>query len=198
VIREACRNLSHWQALGASFRALQVAVNLSPRHFVNAQLLDGIKDCLRDVQTQPGALQLGITERVAMANPDQTAAVLSQLKRLEVITAIDDFGASSISLAALHRFSPGVLKIDRSLVANMQADRASHDVVDLILTLARKLNCQVVAQGIEKPAQLDSLRTLGCNFAQGYLFAPALDPEAAHRLLRDQLRSHRASVGGAV
>jgi EAL domain-containing protein (putative c-di-GMP-specific phosphodiesterase class I) len=76
----------------------------------------------------------------------------------------------------------------------MQADRASRDVVELVLAIARKLNARVVAQGIEKSAQLDHLRTLGCHFAQGYLFAPPLDPESAHRFLRDPARSPRAAT----
>jgi diguanylate cyclase (GGDEF)-like protein/PAS domain S-box-containing protein len=197
VIREACRNLPLWESASGQRGHLHLAVNLSARHFASPQLLDGIKACLHDAQIQPGTLQLGITERIAMANPDLTAGVLSQLKRLDLTTAIDDFGAGSISLVALRRFSPDIVKIDRSLVTNMQADRASKDVVDLILTLARKLNCQVVAQGIEKPAQLDHLRSLGCNFAQGYLFASPIDPDATQRLLRDQARSHRASPASA-
>ncbi|MGC2194162.1 MAG: GGDEF and EAL domain-containing protein [Terriglobales bacterium] len=198
VIREACRNLSLWEGACGQRGQLQLAVNLSARHFASPQLLDGIHACLREAQIQPGVLQFEITERIAMANPDLTAGVLSQLKRLELRTAIDDFGAGTISLAALRRFSPNILKIDRSVVLNMQADRIAHDVVDLILTIARKLNCQVIAQGVEKPAQLERLLTLGCNFAQGYLLAPPLDPDAAQRLLCDQARSHRASSAGAI
>jgi diguanylate cyclase len=105
------------------------------------------------------------------------------LKRLDVTTTIDDFGRGNMSLTALRQFAPDILKIDRLLVCNMQADRAAYDVVELILTLARKLNCDVVAQGVEKSAQLEHLRTIGCNLAQGYLLSSPLDPEATQLLL---------------
>ena len=148
---------------------------------------------MRDARVQPGTLQLAITESVAMVNPELTINVLSQLKRLDVTTAIDDFGSGNLSLPALRQLAPNILKIDRILVANMQADRTAYDIVDLILTLARKLNCGVVAQGVERSAQIDQLRTLGCNFAQGYFLSSPLDPEATLQLLRDQAQPRRIS-----
>lgn len=176
----------------------RVAVNLSPRHFASPELLDGIKMCLPEAQVRPGTLQLGITARVAMANPDQTASILSQLRRLEVTTAIDDFGTGTISLSALRHFAADVLKISRTLVASMQADRASQDVVDLIVMLAGKLKCEVVAQGIEKPTQLERLRALGCNFAQGYFLSSPLAPEAVEQFLHQEARSDGVSTTGIV
>lgn len=129
-----------------------------------------------------------------MANPQHTIQVFSQLKRLKVTTAVDDFGPGNFSLPALRQSCPDFLKIDRLLIANMQADPPAHDVIDLILTLARKLNCEVVAQGVEKSAQLEHLRTLGCNFAQGYLLSSPLDPDAVLELLRLQVQSKGASA----
>jgi EAL domain-containing protein (putative c-di-GMP-specific phosphodiesterase class I) len=193
VIREACRNLPLWESIYGRLSPLQVVVNLSARHFANAQLLDGIKLCLRDARIQAGTLQLAITESVAMTNPQLTINVLSQLKRLDVTTAIDDFGGGNLSLPALRQFAPDILKVDRTLVSNMQADRTAYDIVDLILTLARKLNCAIVAQGVERSAQLDQLRTLGCNLAQGYFLSSPLDPDATLQLLRDQAQSRRIS-----
>ncbi len=128
-----------------------------------------------------------------MSNPDLTAAVLSQLKRLELTTAIDNFGTGTLSLAALRQFPVDLLKIDRLVVMNMLADRSSHDLVDLILTIARKLNSRVLAQGIEKPAQLEHLRAFGCHLAQGYFFAPPLELVASQRFLRELTRSPKAA-----
>ena len=194
VIEEACRNLPVWESIYRPSTRLQLVVNLSARHFSSDQLVEGVKKRLCAAAVPPGALQLAIPEDVAMSNPQRTIQVLSQLKRLDVTTAIDDFGRGNFSLSALRQSGPDVLKIDRLLIANMQADRAAHDVIDLILTLARKLNCDVVAQGIEKSAQLEHLRTLGCNFAQGYLLSPPLDPEAVLELLRLQAQSRRVSA----
>jgi EAL domain-containing protein (putative c-di-GMP-specific phosphodiesterase class I) len=106
------------------------------------------------------------------------------MRRLGVTTALDDFGSNSISLASLHRCSYDVLKIDRSLISSMQADRTSQDVVDVILTLAKKLNCEAIAEGVEKPAQVETLRTMGCGLAQGYFFSSPLDAAAAMQLLQ--------------
>lgn len=190
VIREGLRNLS---LLEAERGPLSLAVNLSARHFTSPQLLDGLKTALREAQPRPAALQLGITQQAAMSNPDLTAAVLSQLKRLELTTAIDNFGTGTLSLAALRQFPVDLLKIDRLVVMNMLADRSSHDLVDLILTIARKLNSRVLAQGIEKPAQLEHLRAFGCHLAQGYFFAPPLELVAAQRFLRELTRSPKAA-----
>jgi diguanylate cyclase (GGDEF)-like protein/PAS domain S-box-containing protein len=183
VIREACGQLPAWQVSNGGV-PVRAAINLSARHFASAQLIDGIKNCLRDAGVAPSTLQLEISDTIATENPDHTAAILEQLRRLGVTTALDNFGGNSISLPSLHRCSYDVLKINRSLITSMQADRTSQDVVDAILTLARKLNCKVVAEGLEKPAQLEKLRTLGCDLAQGYFFSSAMDPKAALQLLQ--------------
>jgi EAL domain-containing protein (putative c-di-GMP-specific phosphodiesterase class I) len=183
VIREACRQLPVWQADNGGF-PLRVAVNLSARHFASPQLIDGIKSCLRDTGVLPSLLQLEIADPIATSNPDHTAAVLSHMRRLGVTTALDDFGSGSLSLASLRRSAYDVLKIDRSLISSMQADRTSQDVVDLIVTLAGKLNCEVIAEGTEKPAQLDALRAMGCNLAQGYFFSSPLDSTGARQFLQ--------------
>lgn len=84
---------------------------------------------------------------------------------------IDDFGTGRVRLMDLRRFLVDTFKIDRFLINNLLADRVSHDAVDLILTLATKLNKKVVAEGIEKAAQVDRLKALGCKFGQGYFFS---------------------------
>jgi sensor c-di-GMP phosphodiesterase-like protein len=86
---------------------------------------------------------------------EHTVEMFTQMKRMGVVTAIDDFGNSDFSLASLRRFGCELLKIDRALITNMQADRTSHDVVELILAMACMLNCEVIAEGVEKAAQLD-------------------------------------------
>jgi EAL domain-containing protein (putative c-di-GMP-specific phosphodiesterase class I) len=108
---------------------------------------------------------------VAMRNPEHTVEMFTQMKRMGVVTAIDDFGNNDSSLASLRRFGCDLLEIDRALITNMQAERTSHDVVELILAMACKLSCEVIAEGVEKAAQLDDLGSMGCNSAQGYFFS---------------------------
>ena len=124
VIREACGQIPGWQAANGG-KPVRAAINLSARHFASPQLIDGIKACLRDTRVIPNCLALEIAEPIASMNPDHTAAVLAQMRRLAVTTALDDFGSNSISLTSLRRCSYEVLKIDRSLISSMQADRTS-------------------------------------------------------------------------
>jgi EAL domain-containing protein (putative c-di-GMP-specific phosphodiesterase class I) len=181
VIREAYRQIHHWQS--EIDVPLRIAVNLSARHFTSPELIDGIRACLRDSSISEGKLQLEANALVAMRNPEHTVEMFTQMKRMGVVTAIDDFGNSDFSLASLRRFGCDLLKIDRALITNMQADRTTHEVVDLIVTMARKLNCEVIAESVEKATQLESLRSMGCNAAQGYFFSSPLDAQAAQQYL---------------
>jgi EAL domain-containing protein (putative c-di-GMP-specific phosphodiesterase class I) len=194
VMLEACRQAVRWQSRYATGSPLRMAANLSARHFAAPQLLDEIRAILSETQIEPRSFQLEITDRIAMANPSLTAAVLSQLKRLDITTAIDDFGGGATSLADLRRFPVDLVKIERPLVANMLADRASHDVVDLILALGRKWKLEISAQGIEKAGHFEVLKNLGCRFGQGYFFSPPLDGDAASQLLRQQNPAQRLSI----
>jgi len=188
VLREACRKFHALQPL--SPEPLHLAVNLSASHFCSTSLISGIRACLADTSTPPQALQLGITEHVAMIDPALTASAFTQLRHLEVGTAIDSFGAGPISLRALHSFAPDLLKVDRTLVLNMQSDRTCRDVLFLIAALAAKLPCAWLAQGVENLAQLEHLRAFNCQLAQGYLFSPPLDGDATELFLA---RSHVAA-----
>ena len=114
-------------------------MNISGRHLTNPHLVAEIKACIRSTGLEPARLQLEISESIATANPEITCAVLTQLNRLEVSTTIDDFGTGRVRLLDLRRrFPVDTLKIDRSLVNTLLADRLSHETVDLILALALK------------------------------------------------------------
>jgi diguanylate cyclase (GGDEF)-like protein/PAS domain S-box-containing protein len=181
VLREACLHLGSLQP--SCPHPLHLGVNISARHFSSPCLGDAIRDCLTQNSFPPSALQLGITEHLAMADPNLTAPVLSQIRRLGIRTAIDSFGAGSISLRALQSFAPDLLKIDRSLVLQMLSECVSRDAFDLIAAVAQKLPCQMLAQGVETVAQIEHLRTIGCQFAQGYLFSPPLNADATTQFL---------------
>jgi EAL domain-containing protein (putative c-di-GMP-specific phosphodiesterase class I) len=189
VMREACSQLLLWQGSNGGV-PLRAAVNLSARHFASPQMIDGIKNCLRDARILPSSLQLEIADPVAASNPDHTAVALSHLRRLGVTSALDNFGSSNLSLASLRRCSYDVLKIDRSLISSMQADRISQDVVGMILTLAGKLDCEVIAEGVEKTRPVETLRTMGCSLAQGYLFSSPLDSTAALLCVQEMQSLH--------
>ncbi len=177
VLREACRKLQTIQPCCP--QPLYLGVNISARHFASTTLSKAIRDCLAEHSFPAGSLQLGITEQLAMADPNCTATVFSQARQLGMQTAIDNFGSGAISLRVLRSFAPDLLKIDRTIIVQMQAERISRETLDLLLALAQKLPCKTLAQGVETVGQVDELRSLGCQFAQGYLFSPPLDADAA-------------------
>ena len=124
-----------------------------------------------------------MTEGVAMLDPKLTANLLSQLKRLGVRIVVDHFGTGHMPLACLRRFPLDGLKIDRSLVSTMRSDRASTDILRLIMHLAHELDLTVIAEGIEEVAHVKHLVNLGCELGQGYYFAKSLEAKLAQQLL---------------
>ena len=185
LLSESCRQLGMWLTRYPTRAPLCMTVNLSARQFADPRLIEDVRAAVQANAIPPRQLQLEMTERVAMADPKLTSTVCAQLRRLGVGIILDDFGTGQSSLCRLRQFPVEAVKIDRVLVGEMLADRGTCDIVELIITLAHKLSLKVIAEGIETAAHRDRLRKLGCQFGQGYLFAQALDAEAADRLLQD-------------
>ncbi len=120
-----------------------------------------------------------MTEEVAAADSQLTVTVLSHLKHLCIKTVLDNFGTGSMSLLELARSPVDALKIDRSLVRDMQTDRGVTDIVELVITLAHKMNFQLIAEGIETASQLQRMQELGCEYGQGFYFSQPMDAAAA-------------------
>jgi diguanylate cyclase (GGDEF)-like protein/PAS domain S-box-containing protein len=183
LILEACRQLADWRQRYPAIGPLQIALNLSERQFVHPGLVDDLKRTIREAAIEPHWMQLEITEGAAMANAEFTVTMLSQFKAMGIGLILDDFGSGRSSLSSLRRFSVEALKIDRSLIQEILADRSACDIVELIITLAHKLRLRVIAKNIESTKQFDRLRELGCELGQGHCFSPALDAKAAEQLL---------------
>jgi EAL domain-containing protein (putative c-di-GMP-specific phosphodiesterase class I) len=157
-------------------------------------LLSDIQETLRETGVDPSRLQLEMTESVAAADPKLTVTVFSQLKHMGIGVIMDDFGVGSSSLSGLRNFSVDILKIDRSLVMEMQTDRTASDMVEVIIMLARKMNMRVIAEGIETTRQVERLSELGCEYGQGYYFSQPLEAKAALQYLRQQIAPRAAGV----
>jgi diguanylate cyclase (GGDEF)-like protein/PAS domain S-box-containing protein len=197
LMLQACRQLREWEVNNVTSHPVHITVNISARQFADARLASDIQDALRDTGVDPSQLQLEMTESVAAADPKLTITVLSHLKHMGINVILDNFGIGSASLRGLWQFPVDTLKIDRSLVREMQTDRSSSDVVELIITLAHKMNLRVIAEGIETARQIERLRELGCEFGQGYYFSQPLEPKAALQFLRQQVAPPRTSGAGA-
>lgn len=183
VLREACRQIRGWQQARPELAALSVSVNVSARQLQSPALIQDIRQALDETGLRPGALKLEITESVAMQDTATTTVTLKQLKRLGIRLAIDDFGTGYSSLGYLKRFPLDVLKIDRSFVDRLGRDTEDIAIVRAVITLAHTLGMAVTAEGIETVKQFRDLRALGCEYGQGYYFAPPLAADECESLL---------------
>ena len=187
LMLQAFRQLREWEVEHFSEQSVNLTVNVSARQFSDARLTSDIQDALQQSGLEASRLKLEMTESVAAADPKLTAIVLAQLKQMGIGLILDHFGVGAASLRGLWQFPVDALKIDRSLVREMQSDRAASDVVELIVTVAHKMKLKVIAEGIDTARQVERLRELGCEFGQGYYFSQPLDAKAAQQFLREQV-----------
>jgi diguanylate cyclase (GGDEF)-like protein len=163
VLGRACRDATAWPA------DVKLAVNLSPVQFKQADLFDVIESVLHDSGLPPERLEIEVTESVLLEPGVENSAFMKRLKRLGVSLALDDFGTGYSSLSRLTAFPFDKIKIDRSFVSNLTKRTRSSAIISSVVTLARGLDMSVTAEGVETREQFELLRTLGVNFAQGYL-----------------------------
>lgn len=183
MLREACLQLRTWQAQFIATPPLSMSVNLSCKQFLQSDLVKQIEQTLLETGLEPGSLRLEITETVVMENALSAIDKLSQLRALYVQTSMDDFGTGYSSLSYLQRFPFDTLKIDQSFINSMGLNRENLEIVRTIVTLAHNLGRKVIAEGVETAEQLSLLRSLKCEYGQGYFFSQPLDCEAAEALL---------------
>jgi predicted signal transduction protein with EAL and GGDEF domain len=185
ILHEACRQIRIWNSEFPCMPSFTVAVNISAKQFAQPDLVSQIGQILHDSGLPPGALKLEMTESVTVRDEVQTTHILGQLRALGVGLSIDDFGTGYSSLSYLRRFAPDVLKIDRSFVSEMLNNNESQEIVKTILSLGNNLRMEVVAEGVETPEQVSLLKSLGCEYAQGYFFSKPLDSPGMARALVD-------------
>jgi diguanylate cyclase (GGDEF)-like protein len=175
VIETACRQLASWRAEGRQIE--RVAVNVSARQLDNTDLVGVIEHALDRAGLPPSALEIELTETAVMRNLENAARVLSELKRLGVRVAMDDFGTGHASLSYLSRLPFDVLKIDRSFVGQLFANPRSATTLRAIIALGHELGLEVVAEGVETQSQLEVLTREGCDRFQGYLLGKPLEAD---------------------
>jgi len=186
VLQNASRQLRAWQVEFPVVPPLSMSVNLSCKQFLQSgELLTIVDETLKATGLDPRSLAFEVTETVMMENAEAALATLAQLKDRQLRISIDDFGTGYSSLSYLQRLPIDNLKIDQSFVAQIKPAGESLEIVRSIITLAHSLGKQVVAEGIETGEQLAQLRSLGCEFGQGYFFSKPLETEAAGKLIAD-------------
>ncbi len=171
ALRQACRQAHQWQQQG---RTLVLSVNVSPLQFQHPDFYAELTGALETTGADPARLELEVTERMVMSGGEATTHLLQRIKRLGVRVSLDDFGTGYCSLSYLRRFPIDTLKIDRTFVRDLTTDTDTATIIRAIISMARSLNKNVVAEGVETAEQADFLRDAGCAQLQGFRFGKAL------------------------
>jgi diguanylate cyclase (GGDEF)-like protein len=182
VLREACRQGRAWQLAGLPL--IRIAVNVSASQFRAGDLVATIGRALADAELNAGLLEVELTESAVMSDPEESIKTLEQLSEMGVLVSVDDFGTGYSSMSYLRRFPIDHLKIDRSFLSEITARSDDASIVGAIVSLAHNLRLKVVAEGVETVAQLDLLKTLGCDEYQGYQFSPPVPASEFEALMR--------------
>ncbi len=182
VIDQACRQARAWQDLYPAM-ALAMSVNVSARQFRDESLVPSVAQALAVTSLDPSALILEITESVVMEDSEASLNRLLELRALGVRLAIDDFGTGYSSLSYLRRLPVDVLKIDKAFVDGITGGGQGLELARVIVRMAKTLNLETIAEGVEEPSQAAALRRMGCEQAQGFHFARPMVAEEASKLL---------------
>jgi diguanylate cyclase (GGDEF)-like protein len=169
VLQQACQTLAEWPGP----RPPRFAINISPRQFSMAGFIEGVADVLRESGADPERLEMEVTESALLVD-DAVATVLRELASLGIRLAVDDFGTGFSSLNHLKFFPASTVKIDKSFVAGLGTDPVDEAIVAAVIGVANSLGLSTVGEGVETEAQRDRLRELGCELAQGFLYAKAM------------------------
>ena len=183
MLRRACEQVSAWQRAYPQLPPLTLSVNLSGRSFAAPDLPRHLADVLEQTGFAPHDLKLEITESTLMKDLGTVSATLEEIRAMGVQLHVDDFGTGYSSLAYLQNLPVSTLKIDHSFVEKMTRSPESAELVRTVVAMARSLKLEVVAEGVETDEQLAQLRLLGCEYAQGFLFAKPLGPADVDRFI---------------
>jgi len=181
VLQQACRQARRWQQRG---HVVPISVNVSPLQFQHVDFYVWLDGVLGTCGLDPGLLELELTERMVMSGGSATTALLQQIKRRGVRLSLDDFGTGYCSLSYLKHFPIDTLKIDRAFVSDLTTDPDTATITSAIIAMARSLNKEVVAEGVETREQGEFLRLAGCSQLQGFLYGMPMTAEQFEQRLR--------------
>jgi diguanylate cyclase (GGDEF)-like protein/PAS domain S-box-containing protein len=195
VLREACRQNREWQDRGIAPR--RMAVNLSARQFADKAFLDTVSGVLQETGLEPKWLELEITESQVMRQTEGVILLLNQLSEMGVHLAIDDFGTGYSSLSYLKRLPIQKLKIDQSFIRDITLDPNDAAIVVAIISMARSLDLETIAEGVETAGQLALLRAKDCRVGQGFYFSAPITADSVYLLLRQNNLYARDPAGNS-
>jgi diguanylate cyclase (GGDEF)-like protein/PAS domain S-box-containing protein len=183
VLEKACRQMMRWMRLG--YDDIRIAVNISLRQMRDKDLVARVKHILDTTGLSPNHLTLEITESTFIDDIEHSSSIIDQLCYLGVSLAIDDFGTGYSSLSQLKRLPVDALKIDRSFVEGIEHDLENEGIVSATIAMAHRMKLKIIAEGVETEEQMKHLKSLGCDFVQGYYISAAMTPEKSTQFLED-------------
>ncbi len=189
VLKMACVQIAAWEAARIIDDEITVSINIAAEQLLQSSLLEHLQHCLETTGISARRLRLELTERSVVSDHDLVDDTLQALKQQDIRLSIDDFGTGYSALGYLHKLPVSCLKVDRAFVGPITEDPKSLGIVPLIIGIAKTMNMEVVAEGIENTTQLNQLQKLGCQYGQGYLFHRAVPADSVATLLATPLRS---------
>ncbi|MGE5173951.1 MAG: EAL domain-containing protein, partial [Betaproteobacteria bacterium] len=186
ILHEACHGLKMLQERYPAQPPLKMSINISSKQFTQQDLVSKLAGFLHEAGVDPHNLALEITESMIMENIDAAVETMNQMRNMGVQIHIDDFGTGYSSLSYLHRFPVNALKIDRSFIKKLSADGANKEVIMSIISLAKSLNFDVIAEGVEMEHQLSKIKEMHCGYGQGFLFAHPMSIHDIDSWLKEQ------------
>ncbi len=183
ALMNACRDLQIWRRSHPEASNLSISVNVSGIQFTRSDVVKDISSVLQETGLPAGRLRIELTESTVMGNPEIAAQIQKRLKDLGVELALDDFGTGYSSLSYLQRFPLDYLKVDRAFVNHIDTNKENREIAEIIILLAKALDLKLVAEGIEEPAQRDVIKSLGCEYGQGFLFSKAVPFDEADEIV---------------
>ncbi|WP_299486529.1 GGDEF domain-containing response regulator [Acaryochloris sp. IP29b_bin.137] len=191
AIRQACQQMHAWQEQLPPDRQWGISVNLSGHHFSRPNLVDQVANILDDTGFDATRLKLEITESALIKNPELAAQRLSELRALGLHIHVDDFGTGYSSLTYLHKYKVDTLKVDRSFIQCLDKNIDRLEIARTIVVLAHTLKMEAIAEGIETAEQLAAVKSLGCEYGQGYFFYHPLTVEQVDTMVREQVAENK-------
>jgi EAL domain-containing protein (putative c-di-GMP-specific phosphodiesterase class I) len=187
VLNEACRQLAVWTTAGSCPEDLTIGVNISGRELRDPELAKRVASTLERHGIAPNRLVLEITENALLGELDDAHHTIEGLAQLGVRIALDDFGTGYSTLAHLRELQTNILKIDRSFVSQLGGQSRDREIIAAVTGMAHALGMTAIAEGVETEVQREELTAIGCDAAQGYLFARPLTPRALAALWEPQM-----------
>ena len=187
VLKEACSQMRNWQLKYGGLTTWKISVNISSKQLGLPNFVNQVKQILHETDLNPHNLKLEITESSLVEDATSTINILQELKAMGIEFSLDDFGTGYSSLSYLHQFPFDTLKIDRSFVSSINNNEDKLGIVRAIVTLARNLGMDTIAEGIETVKQLSQLKALKCEYGQGYFLSKPLDKEIVEHIIASEI-----------